>query len=182
MKIKTNKSAKLRDFICIMCKKPFQNRFSPSDIKKGRGKTCSFECKHRWNGITKRKSQNRICKNCGNSFLAKPSEDRRGCVRSFCSRFCQGSELKERKMSFDGYWIIHVPIGTPGSSNGDMKEHRYIMQQHIGRNLLPKEIVHHINENKLDNRLENLAIMSRSEHNKLHFTGTPKKRRYRESK
>ena len=50
------------------------------------------------------------------------------------------------------------------------KVHRTLMEKHIGRKLLPTEIVHHINFDKLDNRIENLQIVSRSEHNKIHFT------------
>lgn len=44
----------------------------------------------------------------------------------------------------------------------------YIMEKHIGRSLTSNEIVHHINENPLDNRIENLMIMSPSEHVKHH--------------
>lgn len=47
-------------------------------------------------------------------------------------------------------------------------EHRYIMEQHLGRKLTKNEVVHHINGNKQDNRLENLELMSRSEHSRKH--------------
>ena len=47
-------------------------------------------------------------------------------------------------------------------------EHRYVMEQHLGRKLLHNEIVHHIDENKSNNNISNLQIMSKSEHSKLH--------------
>ena len=42
--------------------------------------------------------------------------------------------------------------------------HRKLMEEHIGRKLNPNEVVHHINGDKIDNRIDNLIIMTRSEH------------------
>lgn len=49
--------------------------------------------------------------------------------------------------------------------------HRVIMEKHIGRKLDRREVVHHINGNIHDNRLENLQLMTLAEHGRLHRTG-----------
>lgn len=56
-------------------------------------------------------------------------------------------------------------------------EHRYIMEQALNRKLKKNEIVHHIDENKLNNKIENLALLSPKYHQRLHHKGILGKRK-----
>lgn len=50
-----------------------------------------------------------------------------------------------------------------------VQEHRYVVEQFIGRKLRPEERVHHLNEIKTDNRIENLMLFdSQKEHQAFH--------------
>lgn len=71
----------------------------------------------------------------------------------------------------NGYVMIYYPSHPFSGSNGYVKQHRIIVEKHIGRILDRDEVVHHKNGNKLDNRLENLEIMSREKHTSLHNKG-----------
>lgn len=50
----------------------------------------------------------------------------------------------------------------------NIREHRAIMQDYLGRELLPIELVHHKDGNKRNNDISNLEITTRSEHLVLH--------------
>ena len=54
------------------------------------------------------------------------------------------------------------------TKNSYVLHHRAVVENHLGRLLGADEVVHHKNENKKDNRIENLEVLSASEHTRLH--------------
>lgn len=74
-----------------------------------------------------------------------------------------------RLISSHGYVLVRVGKRHPMAfGNGYAYEHDLIMVAFIGRMLAPGEVVHHKNEVKTDNRIENLEILTGSEHVRLH--------------
>jgi len=71
-------------------------------------------------------------------------------------------KIKPRKyISKRGYWMIYLP------GRGAVKYHHYIWEKQFGK--IPEGYhLHHINLDKLDNRIENLQLLPAREHGKLH--------------
>lgn len=67
-----------------------------------------------------------------------------------------------------GYVYLYAPWHPRGGYKHVIREHTLVMENSIGRYLKPDEVVHHINEIKDDNRIENLQLMNRSEHKTYH--------------
>jgi len=117
------------------------------------------------------KINNLVCKQCGKDFRVVPNRIN---TAKFCSVKCccnhrsqlptglQPQYKGKKYICTRGYIAIRVNKKT-------VKEHRYIMEQHIGRPLKKNEIVHHINGIRNDNRIENLKIMINSEHDKMNM-------------
>jgi hypothetical protein len=150
--------------VCGYCSKEFIVEH-PSDDKMYCSKECGYastrgERHHRWNP-----NKVVVCQNCQKEF--RPPE----LNRKFCSNACNKAWKKIHgnglapigtKSEFGEY--IFVKIGRTRW----IPEHRMIVEQLLGRPLKKTEIIHHRNGIKHDNRPENLQVVTRQAHMKIH--------------
>lgn len=82
----------------------------------------------------------------------------------------------KRRIDKDGY--VRVYAGRHPYADGRLMipEHVMVMELAIRRRLRPGEVVHHRNHDREDNRLENLELMTRSDHSRIHGIGSLRKR------
>ena len=120
------------------------------------------------------------CVGCKKEFKS------RSLKRKYCSHQCYSQAKIGRHISFDtngdknpkwrgglrinkfGYVFIYSPYHPYCNIDKVVVEHRLIMEKKIKRFLMPSEVIHHKNGITSDNRIENLELMSKSEHSILH--------------
>lgn len=109
-----------------------------------------------------------ICPICKKEFYQWPSRTKQGIV--CCSRKCSGiNRSGEKNHNYKrGYQISEWGYKQLYHEGKKVYEHRLVMEKHLGRKLKRGEEVHHINGNKLDNRIENLELLTIEEHKKHH--------------
>ncbi len=113
------------------------------------------------------------CLTCNKEFNASLN------LRKYCSPLCYFKTLKGKgnpnykkgkMIKKDGYILIYKPEHPFLNSHQYVYEHRLVMEGFIGRYLSSKEVVHHINGNKSDNRIENLILFKDiKDHSKHHY-------------
>ncbi len=78
----------------------------------------------------------------------------------------------EDNIKFKGGWVnvwgYRERRVLLNGKNTRVLEHRYVMEQHLGTKLTYWTDVHHIDGNKTNNQIDNLQLLSKSEHTKLH--------------
>jgi hypothetical protein len=136
-------------------------------------KYCNRNCQAKHlhiRGIIGRKKEGKYveCINCKKVFYVQNHRFKKGNVK-YCSRHCLA---KIHLSQFSEFWFkptkkIPRKYKTIIVNGKQIREHRWIMEQHLGRKLKTCEHIHHINGDPLDNRLENLQIVSNSEHQRI---------------
>lgn len=70
------------------------------------------------------------------------------------------------------YREVYIPSHPKARPNGCVLEHRIVAEQLVGRVLRDEEVVHHIDEKKDNNTVENLIVfVSQDDHARFHQTG-----------
>ena len=113
----------------------------------------------------------KICKRCGRIYRTYEKK------RKYCSQKCYWNEVKDNPLEKHNRWKGGRHVDTAGyvtlqvKSGMRVREHRFIMEKYLGRKLNKSELVHHINQDRTDNKINNLKVVSRAEHNKIHNMG-----------
>lgn len=153
------KRAEMKIITCT-CGKEFSLKLSELAVREKDGNKVKY-CSQKCMGKSMKKATIRKCLNCDKEFESTRAK--------FCSKSCAAIHRTNSAQGKEaGYWFENgYKVIYQGNGEG-RKEHLLVMENHIGRKIKKGEVVHHKNEDRLDNRIENLELMSWAEHSKYH--------------
>lgn len=155
---------------CVCCDSSFFRKLSDRELGLNKGQYCSTKCHY----LHKQKVVACICLYCATSFVCHPATIRAGGGK-YCSQSCRGRDKSgEKSASYKGGTYINSQGYVAYSKKDGRKsvlQHRFFVEQSIGRPLLAHEVVHHKNGIKTDNRLENLELETVFTHHLQHALG-----------
>ena len=146
--------------ICQQC----SNEFKVKPYREKTAKYCSYECY--WKAKRGKKPWM-----TGKKHKTKSKEKMSEKVKQAWKRGVYNKRINHEGDKTNhslGYIEVKMPNHPMADKRGYVLEHRLIMAQKIGRMLKSTELVHHINGDKKDNRIENLRLLSRKNHNNIH--------------
>ena len=152
---------------CLTC----LTSFDVDRHKNARKIFCSVKCRPQ--NMRKRPILYRKCLICGIIFKWKFRAERKG---EYCGFMCSQKGIAINSIGKRSEKMRKRTSGKCYIKFGSRHEHRVIVEKSLGRKLSFNEVVHHLNHNRKDNRLENLQVMLRSEHTRLHTIEMHKKR------
>ncbi len=163
---------------CITCEKSFKIRLS--ELKRGK-KACSFKCHLKYNmgknhPMWKGGKLKKKCLTCNRVFLVwQYRKNAKCCSRKCVDKYASTKRGKEtgnwrggKLINNNGYVLIRNSDHPMVNRHGYVQEHRLVMEKKLGRYLTKKEVAHHINGIKNDNRIENLQLMDSTTHKSYH--------------
>ncbi len=155
---------------CLVCKKVFNKKITCSKKNWQLTKFCSRNCKNVYQTGKPNKSITKFKKGCISRNKGKKMPE----ISREKHPMWKGGRLYNRGAS-KKYIEIYCPDHPSANSLGYVREHRLVMEKHLGRYLEPKEVVHHINEIKDDNRIENLELFANNGvHTAFHLHKKPR--------
>lgn len=69
----------------------------------------------------------------------------------------------------NGYVLAYAPMHPNAHKDGYVMEHTIVIERELGRYLTTDEVVHHKNGVRSDNRIENLKLMNKHDHQSMHM-------------
>ena len=124
-------------------------------------KFCSKECRNNFNKTSENPSKNKsVRKLLSSQKMGSKNPKWAGGKKKTYSHI--GSDRT------NPYIKIKLRTHPLADSEGYVMEHRLVVEKYIGRYLTIDEVIHHINGSKSDNRIENLKLLTASEHNSFH--------------